>query len=221
MLFAPVRPPPSCNTGSDRDEQRRKTPPERPLPRCEQTGCLEDRHRPRDCADEHEHCLRVDSTHPLIESDVNCGLDRPARDRSCRGARASQPDMQEIAAVSFSFVPSSLISLDYVLTRVSLPPTAGMSDVDMERLRALCGRYGIARLDVFGSVARGEAGPGSDVDLLYALAPGHSLGWEIEDLSDALSELMGAPVDLVSRAGLHPLLRDAVLREARPIYAAA
>ena len=49
-------------------------------------------------------------------------------------------------------------------------------DVDRLRLDALCRRFGIARLDVFGSVARGEDGPGSDVDLLYELAQGRALG---------------------------------------------
>ena len=73
-------------------------------------------------------------------------------------------------------------------------------DIDRARLDALCRRFGITRLDVFGSVARGEAGPGSDVDLLYELAQGRSLGWEIEDLSQDLADLFGRPVDLVSRA---------------------
>lgn len=81
-------------------------------------------------------------------------------------------------------------------------------DVDRVRLDALCRRFGIARLDVFGSVARGEDGPGSDVDLLYELAQGRSLGWEIEDLSQDLADLFGRPVDLVSRKALHPLIRD-------------
>lgn len=56
-------------------------------------------------------------------------------------------------------------------------------DVDFDQLASICERYGVARLDVFGSVARGEEGPGSDLDLLYELAPGARLGWEIEDLS--------------------------------------
>ena len=81
-------------------------------------------------------------------------------------------------------------------------------DVDRLRLDALCRRFGIARLDVFGSVARGEGGPGSDVDLLYELAQGRALGWEIEDLSQDLADLFGRPVDLVSRKALHPLIRD-------------
>ena len=93
--------------------------------------------------------------------------------------------------------------------------------IDRAVLDALCGRFGIARLDVFGSVARGEDGPGSDVDLLYELAQGRSLGWEIEDLSQDLADLFGRPVDLVARKALHPLIRDQVLADAEPFYVAA
>ena len=92
--------------------------------------------------------------------------------------------------------------------------------VDEVRLAAVCARYGIARLMIFGSVARGTAEPSSDVDVLYELQPGRRLGWEIEDLSDELSELFGRPVDLVSRVALHKRLRAAVLAEAQPLYAA-
>jgi len=92
--------------------------------------------------------------------------------------------------------------------------------VDEARLAAVCARYGVARLMIFGSVARGTADLSSDVDVLYELQPGRRLGWEIEDLSDELSELFGRPVDLVSRAALHERLRAAVLAEAQPLYAA-
>ena len=91
---------------------------------------------------------------------------------------------------------------------------------DEARLAAVCARYGVARLMIFGSVARGTAEPSSDVDVQYELQPGRRLGWEIEDLSDELSELFGRPVDLVSRAALHERLRAAVLAEAQPLYAA-
>jgi predicted nucleotidyltransferase len=92
--------------------------------------------------------------------------------------------------------------------------------VDQRRLAAICARYGIARLMVFGSVARGAAEPTSDLDILYELQPDHRLGWEIEDLSDELSGLFGRRVDLVSRSALHQRLRAAVLAEAQPLYAA-
>ena len=92
--------------------------------------------------------------------------------------------------------------------------------VDEARLADVCAGYGVARLMIFGSVARGTAEPSSDVDVLYELQPGRRLGWEIEDLSDELSELFRRPVDLVSRAALHERLRPAVLAEAQPLYAA-
>jgi predicted nucleotidyltransferase len=92
--------------------------------------------------------------------------------------------------------------------------------VDEARLAAVCARYGVARLMFFGSVARGTAEPSSDVDVLYELQPGRRLRWEIEDLSDELSELFRRPVDLVSRAAVHERLRAAVLAEAQPLYAA-
>lgn len=84
----------------------------------------------------------------------------------------------------------------------------------------MCERYGVAELSVFGSVARGEARPDSDLDLLYVLAPGRHLGFSINRLEDELSELFGRPVDLVSKAALHQAMRDEVLAEARELYAA-
>ena len=93
-------------------------------------------------------------------------------------------------------------------------------DIDQRRLDEICREYGISRLDVFGSISRGEAGDDSDIDVLYELLPGWRLGWEIETLCDRLAELLGRPVDLVSRNGLHERLRASVLAEAQPLYAA-
>lgn len=93
--------------------------------------------------------------------------------------------------------------------------------IDASRLAELCRHYGIARLEVFGSVARGEQCPDSDVDLLYTLEGGRALGWEIEDLVESLTEVFHRPVDLVSRRSLHPMIRDRVMAEAETLYAAA
>ncbi len=100
-----------------------------------------------------------------------------------------------------------------------MPQLPGVT-VDEARLADVCARYGIARLLVFGSVARGTATPDSDVDVLYELEPGRRLGWGIEQLADELAALFGRPVDLVSPAALHPRLKDTVLSEARTLYAA-
>ena len=58
--------------------------------------------------------------------------------------------------------------------RPSTPRTTpdGRALGDERRLAEVCRRYGVGRLDIFGSVSRGDAGPSSDVDVLYELAPG-------------------------------------------------
>jgi predicted nucleotidyltransferase len=93
-------------------------------------------------------------------------------------------------------------------------------DVDEAALAAVCDKYGIAELKVFGSRARGTARPDSDIDVLYSLRPGHKLGWDIEQLAEELGSVFGQKVDLVSLRALHPRLKPAVLAEARPLYAA-
>ena len=98
----------------------------------------------------------------------------------------------------------------------------GVLKISADSLRRIAGivhRYGLASLEVFGSVAAGTATPASDVDLLYELRPGRRLGWEIEDLTAELAEVFGRPVDLVARTALHPRLKDAVLNQAQAIYA--
>lgn len=93
-------------------------------------------------------------------------------------------------------------------------------DVDPERLREVCERYGVASLEVFGSVARGEHQPDSDVDLLYVLKPDARLGFSLFDLEDELATLFGRPVDLVARKAINKYIREQVLADAQPLYAA-
>ena len=92
--------------------------------------------------------------------------------------------------------------------------------VDEARLAAVCARYGIARLRVFGSVARGTATPGQRHRRALRAEAGPWLGWEIEQLAEELAAVFGRPVDLVSPAALHRRLEDTVLSEARTLYAA-
>jgi predicted nucleotidyltransferase len=95
-----------------------------------------------------------------------------------------------------------------------------LADVDLERVAEICRRYGVAELAVFGSRVRGDAGPTSDIDLLYTLAPGRHLGFSINRLEDELSEAFGCSADLVSKRALHRLIRDDVLAESLVLYAA-
>lgn len=84
----------------------------------------------------------------------------------------------------------------------------------------LCARYGFARLEIFGSAARGEDHEDSDIDILYELAPGRHLTWEVVDAADELASILGRPVDLVSKSAVHPLLRERIEAEARALHAA-
>ncbi len=76
-------------------------------------------------------------------------------------------------------------------------------------------------ISVFGSAIHGQMRPDSDIDLLVEFQPDAEIGLlEHAGLMLDLSELLGRRVDLVSKRGLKPAIRDLVLREARAIYAA-
>jgi len=77
-------------------------------------------------------------------------------------------------------------------------------------------RHGASNIRVFGSVARGDARAGSDVDLLVDVEPGRSL-LDLGGLLMDLQELLGCEVDIVTANGLRPRVRDRVLREAVPL----
>lgn len=82
-----------------------------------------------------------------------------------------------------------------------------------EELLAIGRRRGVTRMRVFGSMARGDAGDASDVDLLVTLAPGIS-GLALGGLLADAQDLLGRRVDVVTEAGLHPALRARVLADA-------
>ena len=87
-------------------------------------------------------------------------------------------------------------------------------------IAALCAKYGVVELSVFGSTARDEAGDDSDVDLLYVRGPNAAQGLAFFGLRRELEELLGHHVDLVPKDGLHWVIRDQVLGDAEVLYAA-
>lgn len=91
---------------------------------------------------------------------------------------------------------------------------------DEKALERLCREYHVKRLDLFGSQAKGTAGAGSDVDLLVEYEPGHVPGLlGFLQLEEELEALFGSSsVDLVSRGGLSPYLRDEILRTRSLLY---
>lgn len=85
-----------------------------------------------------------------------------------------------------------------------------------EDILRIAERHGAYNVRVFGSVARGEARPDSDVDFLIDVEPKHS-PWFPAGLVLDLEDLLGRPVDIVALDGLHWFIRDQILREAKPL----
>jgi predicted nucleotidyltransferase len=74
-------------------------------------------------------------------------------------------------------------------------------------------KHGAFRIRVFGSMARGDARPDSDLDLLVAMEDGRTL-LDLIGLGQDLEDLLGRKVDVVSEGGLSAYLRDEILAEA-------
>ena len=94
------------------------------------------------------------------------------------------------------------------------------SSIDLGRLRTrrpeilrCAADHGARNVRVFGSTARGESGPVSDVDLLVEMEPGRSL-LDLVGLWQDLEEMLGAHVDVLSDGGVSPHLRERIHAEA-------
>lgn len=97
----------------------------------------------------------------------------------------------------------------------------GPAVVDNDSLADLCRRYKVRELSLFGSAARGDMRPDSDLDMLVDFLPEAEIDLvDYAGLMLDLSNLTGRKVDLVSKKGLKPIVRSSVLQEARLLYAA-
>lgn len=77
-------------------------------------------------------------------------------------------------------------------------------------------KAGVLRSALFGSYVRGEAQNASDIDVLIEFPKGKSL-LDLVRLEQELEDVLGKEVDLVSYNGLHPRLRESILRDQIPI----
>ena len=85
-----------------------------------------------------------------------------------------------------------------------------------EEIIRLSAHHGATNIRVFGSVAKGEEGKESDIDILVDLEKGRSL-LDLSGLLIDLQQLLGRKVDVVTEKGLHWYIRDKILKEAREI----
>lgn len=79
--------------------------------------------------------------------------------------------------------------------------------------QSICENYQITEIAIFGSYARGEETEASDIDILvdYETAPTFIM---LVELRDYLTQLFGRKVDIVTKNGLKPRIRDRILGEA-------
>lgn len=91
-----------------------------------------------------------------------------------------------------------------------------MLKLKRDAVLAAASRHHASNLCVFGSVVRGDDSEDSDVDLLAEFSPAATL-FDSFALQEELEALLQHKVDLATQASLHPSIREAVLREARPV----
>jgi predicted nucleotidyltransferase len=92
----------------------------------------------------------------------------------------------------------------------------GIVEEKREQILSVAQRHGVTGIRVFGSMARGDAGPQSDVDLLIEVGAEPS-AWFPGGLVAELEDLLGRRVQVITERGLDELLRDRVLEEAVPL----
>jgi hypothetical protein len=172
--------------------------------------------------------LAMNVSAALRAARIGAGL---SQDALARRARTSQ---SAIARYESGATAPSLRTLQRLieacgrrLEDVLTEPTQAMSALDRvphrDRLtRSRRGiltaarRHGIRRVRLFGSVARGTAGAGSDVDLLVELSPRRTLV-DLIGFQQDVAEAIGVPVDVATPEILKPQVRRRALRDARPL----
>jgi uncharacterized protein len=77
---------------------------------------------------------------------------------------------------------------------------------------------GVGSLYMFGSTARDEAGPNSDVDLFFDPVHARLSLFDVMEVRDIAQEEIGLPVDVMTRGSIHPYLRQRIEAEAIQVF---
>lgn len=99
---------------------------------------------------------------------------------------------------------------------------SGHDKINIKKIAVICKRYGVSRIEVFGSFARGEATPESDMDLLLTFKDNARPGIKIVQLKDELERLFNRKVDLLTRTAVenspNKYRRRFILADAKPLF---
>jgi uncharacterized protein len=95
-------------------------------------------------------------------------------------------------------------------------------EIPSQGLESICRKWRVRELSLFGSVLRDDFTPESDIDVLVSFDPDATWSlWDLTEMRDDLTALIGRPVDLVEREGLqNPFRRDKIMQSRNVIYVA-
>lgn len=102
------------------------------------------------------------------------------------------------------------------MTDVRATPLRELAEAHRDEIKAIVARHHGRSVAIFGSVARGDEGPDSDIDFLVELAP-DARPIAILSIGVELEEALGVKVDVGTPESLRPRLRDEILAEAVPL----
>jgi predicted nucleotidyltransferase len=110
--------------------------------------------------------------------------------------------------------------VDALLSPPAPVEASAVANLPLGDIAAIARRYRIRSMHLFGSAARGELRPDSDVDIVIELDQDSLVGlWGHQRLQRELTDAIGRPVDLVTWGGLRSELRPGIEREAISLYA--
>jgi len=152
------------------------------------------------------------------------------RDGRARERNFAVKEFEERISAPVPAVKSAHLQSDTTAPTLHSPRAAyaaqkrdGELNIEPDQLAKLCRKYGVRKLSLFGSAARGDMTPESDVDLMVEFEPGsRTTLWDLPAMQQAFSALFGdRPVDLVPPDVLkNPFRRKAILPELKVLYEA-
>lgn len=107
------------------------------------------------------------------------------------------------------------------------PPPGSCYDADMDRAEAIARlkgheaelrQLGVQHLYLFGSTARGDARPDSDVDLFFDHERGKLSLFKLMDVKERAAEILGRKTDIMTRGSLHPMLKARIEESALQVF---
>jgi len=101
---------------------------------------------------------------------------------------------------------------------IGRPPRREATVALLKRHEAELRRLGVLHLYLFGSTARDEAGAASDVDLFFDYERGRFGLYELMDVRDFATRLLGRNADVMTRDSLHPMVRSGIEAEAVRVF---